>query len=229
MPSRPPLASQLCYLSSPGYRGTPPGRMQGRPRTGDGVAPLSSVPNLLSVFRIVCAPVLLVLAWNGAFAAFLTLFALALISDALDGALARRLGQESDLGARLDQWADFAVWLSFPLGVWWLWPEVVRREATYATIAIVCLLLPTLIAYAKYREVPCYHTWWAKLDSILMAIGIPLLLVFDLSWPFRLAALLMLVGAVDEIVITYLLPQRRDNIRSAFHAVRIRRLKASKR
>ena len=190
---------------------------------------LPSVPNLLSAFRIVCAPVLLVLAWNGARGAFLTLFALGLVSDALDGALARRLGQESDFGARLDQWADFALWVSFPLGVWWLWPESVRREAPYAILAIVCLILPTAIAYAKYRAVPCYHTWWAKLDSVLMGIGVPLLLIVDLAWPFRFAALLMLVGMADEIAITYLLPERRDNVPSVFHALRLRQLTASER
>ena len=75
-----------------------------------------SVPNLLSAFRIVCAPVLLALARNGATGAFLTLFALGLLSDLLDGACARRLGQESEFGARLDQWADFALWISAALG-----------------------------------------------------------------------------------------------------------------
>ncbi len=61
---------------------------------------------------------LLALAWNGATGAFLTLFGLGLVSDVLDGALALRLGQESDFGARLDQGADFALWVSFPLGAW---------------------------------------------------------------------------------------------------------------
>jgi CDP-diacylglycerol--glycerol-3-phosphate 3-phosphatidyltransferase len=50
---------------------------------------------------------------------FLALFAIALLSDVLDGVLARRLKQESDFGARLDQWADFAVGLP-PFGAWWL-------------------------------------------------------------------------------------------------------------
>ncbi len=108
-----------------------------------------------------CAPVLLALAWKGATGTFLTLFGLGLVSDVLDGALARRLGQESDFGARLDQWADFTLWVSFPLGAWWLWPEIVLREAPYVILAIVCLLLPTAVAYAKYRAVPGYHTWSA--------------------------------------------------------------------
>ncbi len=185
------------------------------------------MPNLLSGFRVVCAPVLLVLAWNGATEIFLTLFALGLVSDVLDGALARRLGQESDFGARFDQWADFALWVSFPLGAWWLWPEIVRREAPYVMLAIVCLLLPTAIAYAKYRAVPGYHTWSAKLDSILMGIGVPLLLIFDFAWPFRLAALFLLVCAVDEMVITYLLPECRHDVPSLFHASRLRRRASS--
>ena len=104
------------------------------------------MPNLLSAFRVACVPVLLALAWNGATGTFLALFGLGLVSDVLDGALARRLGLESDFGARLDQWADFALWVSFPLGAWWLWPEIVRREAAYVILAIVCLLLPTAIA-----------------------------------------------------------------------------------
>ncbi len=181
------------------------------------------MPNLLSGFRVVCAPVLLVLAWHGATGAFLTLFGLGLVSDVLDGVIARRLGQESEFGARLDQWADFALWVSFPLGAWWLWPEIVRREAPYVILAIVCLLLPTAIAYARYRMVPGYHTWSAKLDAVLMGIGGPLLLIFGLAWPFRIAALFLLVCAVDEIAITVLLPECRHDVPSAFHAARLRR------
>jgi CDP-diacylglycerol--glycerol-3-phosphate 3-phosphatidyltransferase len=182
-----------------------------------------NAPNLLSVFRIVCAPVLLVLAWHGATASFLALFGLGLASDVLDGALARRLGQVSDLGARLDQWADFALWVSLPLGAWWLWPEIIVREAPYVILAVVCLLLPTAIAYARYRAVPGYHTWSAKLSSVLMGIAVPLLLIFDLAWPFRIAALFQLVCAIDELGITYLFAECRHDVPSVLHAARLRR------
>jgi hypothetical protein len=90
-------------------------------------------------------------------------------------------------------------------------------------LAIVCLLLPTAIAYAKYRAVPGYHTWSAKLDAVLMGIGVPLLLIFDLAWPFRLAALFLLVCAIDEMFITYLLPECRHDVPSVLHAARLRR------
>jgi CDP-diacylglycerol--glycerol-3-phosphate 3-phosphatidyltransferase len=186
------------------------------------------VPNLLSSFRIVCSPVLLALAWNGETAPFLVLFGIGLVSDLLDGVLARRLGLESEFGARLDQWADFALWISFAVGAIWLWPEVVRREAPYAILGITCLLLPTAVAYAKYRSVPGYHTWLAKLTSVLMGITVPLLLIFDFAWPFRVAAFSLLLSAVDEIAITCLLPECRHDVPSVLHALRRRPSKGSR-
>jgi phosphatidylglycerophosphate synthase len=171
----------------------------------------------------VCTPVLLAFAWNGDTGVFLALFGLGLLSDVLDGALARRLGQESDFGARLDQWADFTLWVSFPLGACWLWPEIVRREAPYVILAVVCLLVPTAIAYAKYRAVPGYHTWSAKLSAVLMGSAVPLLLIFDVAWPFRVAAFFQLVCAVDELGITYLFAECRHDVPSVFHAARLRR------
>lgn len=184
---------------------------------------LANLPNLLSAFRIACVPVLLLLAWNGATNNFLLLFGLGLISDVVDGALARRLKLESDFGARLDQWGDFALWLTLPFSAWWLWPDIVRRESFYVLVAIPAMVVPTLIAYAKYGAVPGYHTWSVKFGANAMAVAAPLLLIFDVAWPFRFAALFQLVCAVDELGITLLLDECRHDVPSVFHAARQRR------
>ena len=64
------------------------------------------VPNLLSVMRmIMVVPVVWALA-SGRFGVALGLFAAAGISDALDGAIAKRCGWSSRLGALLDPAAD---------------------------------------------------------------------------------------------------------------------------
>ncbi|MCH2173527.1 CDP-alcohol phosphatidyltransferase family protein [Myxococcota bacterium] len=181
------------------------------------------LPNLLSASRIVSTPLLLALAWQGAAMAFLLGFALALLSDVLDGMLARFLHVESEFGARLDQWADFALWLSFPLAAWWLWPQILLREAPYVGLAIACLLGPTAIAWLKYREVPGYHTWTAKTSAVLMGIAVPTLVVFDFTWPFRGATILLMVAAVDELGITLVLPSCQHDVPSLWHAFERRR------
>lgn len=182
-----------------------------------------SVPNALSAFRIACVPALLGFAWQGSVALFVAGFALGLASDVLDGIVARRTNQVTEFGATLDQWGDFALWMSLPLGAWWLWPEIIRREAIFVAIALVCMLLPTAIAYLKYREVPGYHTWSVKLGSALMGVSIPLLLLFDVAGPFRAAALWQVVCAIDELGITALLPTCRHDVPSLLHALRMRR------
>jgi CDP-diacylglycerol---glycerol-3-phosphate 3-phosphatidyltransferase len=188
----------------------------------------ANTPNWISVGRLVAAPALLLTAWEGATAVFLSLFALGLASDVADGMIARRYRLESELGARLDQWADFALWLAFPLGVWWLWPELIAREAPYVVIAIVCLLLPTAVAYAKYREVPGYHTWTAKLGSVMMGLSVPLLLLFDFPWPFRITALYQVICAIDELGITYFSDTCRHDVPSLLHAARDRRAREAR-
>ncbi len=182
-----------------------------------------NLPNLLSVFRLLCVPVLLSLAWYGAALPFLVLFGLGLLSDVLDGVVARRLGQESDIGARLDQAADFAIWTCLPLAAWWLWPEILHREAAWVILSFVSLLLPTAIAYGKYREAPGYHTWLAKTSAVWMGVALPLLLIIDVAGPFRIGALLLLVAAVDQLAITGLLVECRHDVPSMFHAARMRR------
>ncbi len=182
-----------------------------------------NVPNAVSALRIACVPMLLLLAWHGERALFLFGFALGLASDVLDGVLARRLGCVSDFGARLDQWGDFALWMSLPLAAWWLWPDTIWREASYVVLALVCMVLPTAIAYLKYREVPGYHTWSVKLGSVAMGISAALLLLFDVAWPFRVAALFQVVCAIDELGITWLLASCHHDVPSVFHALRMRR------
>ena len=55
-----------------------------------------------------------------------------------------------------------------------------------------------------------------------MGIGVPLLLIFDIAWPFRAAALWQLVCAVDELGITVLFAECRHDVPSVFHAARLR-------
>src|SRR5262249_17525816 len=58
-----------------------------------------TAPNLVTLSRLALVPVLLVLARAGASRAFLALFCASLITDIVDGKLARWLGQASEKGA----------------------------------------------------------------------------------------------------------------------------------
>ncbi|HKE57916.1 MAG TPA: CDP-alcohol phosphatidyltransferase family protein [Pyrinomonadaceae bacterium] len=65
-----------------------------------------TVPNLLTVFRMVLIPVFVSLLFYRRFGLALAIFVLAGITDGLDGLLARRFDQRSQLGTILDPIAD---------------------------------------------------------------------------------------------------------------------------
>jgi cardiolipin synthase len=65
-----------------------------------------TVPNLLTVFRMVLIPVFVTLLFYRRFSLALGVFVLAGLTDGLDGLLARRFKQQSQLGTVLDPIAD---------------------------------------------------------------------------------------------------------------------------
>ena len=65
-----------------------------------------TIPNLLTMFRMVLIPVFVSLLFYQKFLLALVVFVLAGVTDGLDGLLARRFAQESQLGTVLDPIAD---------------------------------------------------------------------------------------------------------------------------
>ncbi len=101
-----------------------------------------TVPNLLTLLRLVLVPVFLVLLWMGKPSWALACFAGAAITDGLDGLLARVLDQRSPLGALMDPVADkvllFAALTALVLSNHlpaWLWTGVVMRDLFLTGVA----------------------------------------------------------------------------------------------
>jgi cardiolipin synthase (CMP-forming) len=125
---------------------------------------LKQLPNLLSGLRLALAPYIFYLLGTRQFRAALVWFALAGVSDGLDGWAARRFSANSRVGALLDPVAD-KVLLSgsfLTLGLtsvipWWLTFVVLGRDAMILLFAIVAM------ATKKLREFP--PSIWGKLST----------------------------------------------------------------
>ncbi|MCW8827172.1 MAG: CDP-alcohol phosphatidyltransferase family protein [Gammaproteobacteria bacterium] len=181
---------------------------------------LLTIPNQLSLFRLIAAPFLLYLAWIGEANIFLILLAISLVSDALDGFLARRWHQESELGTKLDSWGDLANYFLVPICAWWLWPEIIRREFLIFWLVVANFSVPLLVGLVKFHQIPSYHTWSAKFAAVLMVPAIYLLFLEITPWPFRIAAMIQLLMALEEIAITLYLKDLESNVKTLWHLIR---------
>jgi len=179
-----------------------------------------NVPDALSGFRIIAAPFLLYLAWSGYASIFLALFAASLIMDCIDGWMARWFDCASELGTRLDSWGDdLATYMIVPLCAWWLWPDIIKRKISFALITICAYTLPILAGLIKFHRLPTYHTWAAKTAAAMMGVSAMVLFIYDISWPFRSAAVFQASVACEEIAITLKLSELQNNVHSFWHAI----------
>jgi len=180
------------------------------------------LPNLISGCRLVTTPILLVLAWYGYGTAFLVGATACFASDVLDGYLARRLGQTA-LGARLDSVSDFVLYITLPLGAWWLWPRIMRRESFFFLTVLASCVLPPLVALGKFHALTSYHTWGVKLAALLVGGSAIMLFAGAPAWLFHLAVPVSVLAAVEEIAITFVLPTPQPNVRSLWHVMKTQR------
>ena len=181
-----------------------------------------TIPNLLSLFRIIATPFLLLSGWFEMPKLFFTLFGLMLLSDALDGFIARILDQSSKLGARLDSYGDILTYLSTPVAAWWLWPELIKEEVYYIIAAIIIYILPAFFSLVKFGKLASYHTWITKASAVLMGVGVVLLLGFEYKLVFHLAVYFLLIEMLENIAITLILPHQKNDIHSIWHAWRLK-------
>jgi CDP-diacylglycerol--glycerol-3-phosphate 3-phosphatidyltransferase len=177
------------------------------------------LPNLISLLRLCAAPVMLILAWHGDAHVVLGLLILSFASDVLDGYLARRLGQTSALGAKLDSLGDFVIYLTIPLAGWWLWPDMIQREAMAFLVVLASCILPPVVALGKFRTTTSYHTWAAKLAALCVGGSVIVLFAGGPNWLFRFAAPVSVYAGLEEIAITLLLSNNRSNVRSVWHVL----------
>jgi len=146
--------------------------------------------NKISIFRIISVPffvaTLIYYSPEKDYLRFLALgiFILGVISDAVDGFIARRTPQKSKAGLILDPLGDklllisaficlclikdFPQHLKFPL---WVILIVISRD--------ILILLGALVIYIVRQEINIYPTWWGKLTTTFQMLSV--ILVF-LQW-----------------------------------------------
>ncbi|NCG40655.1 MAG: hypothetical protein GWP30_06650 [Actinobacteria bacterium] len=134
-----------------------------------------TVPNLISLLRLCCIPIFIWLLFgkNDRWAAALMLGALG-ASDWVDGYIARRFNQVSELGKILDPTADrlmllvaiFAIMVDGSVAIWVAGLALIR-EALVAIVAIV-------IAALGARKIDV--TWWGKTGTFFVMFAFPFFL-----------------------------------------------------
>ena len=107
-----------------------------------------------------------------------------------------------------------------PVCLWWLWPELIRRELPYVILVMAGLLCPGIVALVKFRQLTSYHTWLVKAAVLVTALSTLVLILQGPAVFFRLAGLLSFAAGIEQVLITLVLDRPRSDVRSLFHVLR---------
>lgn len=162
-----------------------------------------TIPDSICAFRIVGSVGLIGLAIIDAPIWFVGFYIVLGISDLVDGPIARAIKQQTKYGAKLDSLADVMLSTSLLIGAAILSWETLLGEIVFVVAAVVSYAIAIGFGYWKFKKIPSYHTWTAKLTHLLTAIaGICLILDWSVV-PLRIAAVSAVIANLESLIISF--------------------------
>ena len=135
-----------------------------------------TIPNFMSIFRIVLLPFIIWTYWKESYDVAVALLIVSAITDALDGVIARKFNMVSDLGKMLDPLCDkltqaaLLICLTFRYRYVWL---------VFALLAIKDITMSFLGAAAiRHRGAVHSAQWYGKLCTVILETVMAVLILF---------------------------------------------------
>ena len=183
------------------------------------------VINGITLYRIVAAPILLILIFTGQFDLFKWLLGISFFTDLIDGFLARKYNVASVLGTRLDSLGDDLTVLAGVIALFVTKMEFIKEQKFIFVLLLLLFLVQTTYAFIHYRRMTNFHTWLAKSAAVLQ--GVFLLLAFFTDEPnlvlFYAAAIITILELIEEIILVKLLPKWETNVKGFYWVLQKRR------
>ena len=182
---------------------------------------LKRAPSLISFSRILLVAVLWWLALAGENVIFAPVFVVCVLTDTLDGYIARRWKLESSLGAKLDNIADTLVYLSLVGWVYLLLPKLLFDNLVLIGITLAIYLADLALQYLRHGKRVPLHLFSGKLASALLFLFILHSLVFGVNEFLKWLTFGLIFFCLFEEI--YLLATRRDLDETVISALMKRR------
>lgn len=160
-----------------------------------------TIPNVLSLSRLVFLPLLIVLAYQEQRLAFLIAFILVGSTDFFDGFIARHFNQVSDLGKKLDSFADIFFYVSVAWFIYWLHPEMLAPLTVLLVTFFSILALSFVVSTITCKKPIMMHTFLLKLNGVLVYLLVIAAHFTDMTVAIAVILIIYLIAFTEEIII----------------------------
>ncbi|MFO7636589.1 MAG: CDP-alcohol phosphatidyltransferase family protein [Clostridia bacterium] len=160
-----------------------------------------TIPNFLSMSRIVFLPVLFILIWLEMNLAFTIAYAILGSTDLFDGVVARKLHQTSEIGKALDSIADLFFYLSTAYFIYALYPQYMQPNMTFLYVFLGLLVFSFLVSAVRCKKPILMHTFILKLCAVFVYFLVILSYFLDTTGFIAFILFTYYIGFIEEIII----------------------------
>jgi len=178
---------------------------------------LYSIPNLLSAYRILTFPAVLYFAFTGKEQIYFILLLIDLITDILDGFIARKFNLQTEFGARLDAFADIGMYILAFSGVVIFKAKELEPYLFSLVIFFTVFVIPKIISWIKFRRFPSLHLFSSKIGGYLQGFFFLYLFIFGFSPVFYYVMIICgILSFMEQIIIVLIVSDMKSNMKGLY-------------
>jgi CDP-diacylglycerol--glycerol-3-phosphate 3-phosphatidyltransferase len=180
-----------------------------------------NIPNILSLYRLLSFPFVLYAALKGYENIFTLLLCINLVTDILDGLIARKFNMMTNIGARLDSIADLGTYILAFTGIYCFKAAEFQPHIFSFSIFIGLFVFCNLLALLKFKKFPSLHLYSWKIGGYIQGIFFFCLFVFGFNTIFYYVMLVWGIAAfLEHICVQLLLKEMRSNAKGLYWVLR---------
>ena len=183
-----------------------------------------NVPNMISLYRLLAFPVILYMALTNRESTYVVLLCISLVSDVLDGWIARRFNLETKFGAALDNLADICTYAMAILGIFvFKWTEI-QPHAWILYLFLGLFILSYIVAFARFGKIPGLHLYSAVSAGYVQSIFFFILFVFGFNvWIYYIALGWGVIAYIEKTLVLLRLDEIRGGVKGLYWLMREQR------
>jgi len=176
-----------------------------------------NVPNMISLYRLLAFPVILYMALTNRESTYVVLLCISLVSDVLDGWIARRFNLETKFGAALDNLADICTYAMAILGLFvFKWTEI-EPHAWFLYLFLGLFVLSYIVSFARFGKIPGLHLYSAVSAGYVQSIFFFILFVFGFyAWMYYLALGWGVIAYIEKTLVLLRLDDIKGGVKGLY-------------
>lgn len=176
-----------------------------------------TIPNIISFYRLISFPYIFYLVINGIEDLFVIFLIINLVTDILDGLIARVFKMQTEFGARLDSIADIGTYILAIMGIFIFKAEdfAPHVESFYAFISL--FIFSNILSLLKFKRLPSLHLYSWKIGGYIQGAFFFVLFAFGFNAEFYYFMIVWgILAFLEHITIQLMINEMKSNSRGLY-------------